>query len=528
VFGRRGTAFALALLLLVVLALHVVGLGGDFLSDDFSHLSVIAKNDAQGTLGDWLVERFLNGLDNGNFAFRPLAFASYALDWRAYGANATGWHLTNLALYFVNALAAATLVGRWLRDAPGRAPGALTAAAAMVAFPFAGEISFWPVGRFDLLAALFSVLYLHALPPAARARPINHAWRVVWLWCALLSKESAIPLPLIASLVCLCAVSTQGTDTLRARIRFAVRETASTWIAFALYLAWRAKLFGSIWKVYPSSSPPHDLAEWLDRVLSVRHVIAANVSSATAWSAIAGALVVAMAAIALAQRQRLPRDISLLGLVLLFCAAMYALAPTFSFPLAPANGDGGRHLYLAWVYASFTLALAAAASCASQWAVVALLVVTVFSEAQSLGKWQAAAREMRRITSRIAAFAERVPRGSYALLYLPDHVGAVLFARNAQGGIVQPPRQPADYLGRMAVMTEEGFDEWSGRLSRMAEPGNAYPANIDGIDKAALYCWNPRSDSIVPLTSGAASRNAAQWRREVAVKVQSAGCFGAL
>jgi hypothetical protein len=514
--------------ILVVLALHVVGLGGDFLSDDFSHLSVIAQNDARGTLGAWLVERFFHGLDNGNFAFRPLAFVSYALDWRAYGANATGWHLTNLALYFVNALAAAALVGQWLRGAPGRGAGALTAAAAMVAFPFAGEISFWPVGRFDLLAALFSLLYLHALPPAATARPINHAWRVLWLWCALLSKESAIPLPLIASLVCLCSVSTQMNDELRGRIRFTVRETASTWIAFALYLAWRAKLFGSIWKVYPSSSPPHDLAEWLDRVLSVRHVIAANVSGTTAWAAIAGALVVVMAAIALAQRQRLPRDIALLGLVLLFCAAMYALAPTFSFPLAPANGDGGRHLYLAWVYASLMLALAAATSCASQWAIVALLAVAVFSEAQSLGKWQAAAREMRRITSRIASFAERVPHGSYALLYLPDHVGPVLFGRNAQGGIVQPPRQPADYLDRMAVMTEEGFDEWSGRLSRMAGPGNAYPANIDGIDKATLYCWNPRSDSIVPLTSGAASRNAAQWRREAAAKLQSAGCFGAL
>ena len=92
-----------------MLALHVVGLGGDFLSDDFSHLSVIAQNDARGTLGTWLVERFFHGLDNGNFAFRPLAFVSYALDWRAYGANATGWHLTNLALYFINALAAASL-----------------------------------------------------------------------------------------------------------------------------------------------------------------------------------------------------------------------------------------------------------------------------------------------------------------------------------------------------------------------------------------------------------------------------------
>jgi hypothetical protein len=396
----------------------------------------------------------------------------------------------------------------------------------MVAFPFAGEISFWPVGRFDLLAALASLLYLHALPPAARARPIDHVWRVLWLWCALLSKESAIPLPLIASLVCVCVAPEHGAGR---RVRFAIRETASTWIAFALYLAWRARLFGSIWKVYPSSSPPHSVGEWFDRVWAIRHVIAGNVSGgAMSWAAIACALVVAVAAIALARQRRLRRDIALLGVVLLLCAAMYALAPTFSFPLAPTNGDGGRHLYLAWVYASLALALAAATAVTSQWAIVALLALTVYGEAQSLRKWQAAAREMRQITRRVAAFAERVPHGGYALLYLPDHIGVALFGRNAQGGIVMRPTQPADYLDRMAVMTEEGFDEWSARLQRMAGPEKAYPANIDSLGKAALYCWNPRSGSIVPLTSGAASHDAAQWRREAAAKLPALGCLGSL
>ena len=281
-----------------MLALHVRGLGGDFLSDDFSHLSVLARNDAQGHLGAWLVERFLHGLDNGNFAFRPLAFASYALDWRLFGADAAGWHATNLALYFANALAGALLVRRWLRlrGADALLP-CLIAAAALVAFPFAGEISFWPVGRFDLLAALFSLLYLHALPPAAPANAINQGWRIVWLLCALLSKESAMPLPLVASLVCVAAGPVSTGRSVSTRVRFALRQTAPTWIVFALYLGYRALLFGSPWKVYPDSAPPHGLVEWLERMWTVRYVVRGTLEATAFPWAIA---VCALAALTLA------------------------------------------------------------------------------------------------------------------------------------------------------------------------------------------------------------------------------------
>src|SRR5271167_3763920 len=130
------------------------GVGGAFLSDDFGHVHAIFNAAKDGELGAWTLQRFYEPLDNGNFAYRPVALATYVGDWILYGANATGWHITNLALYVADGLVAGWLVARWLGQRPAHPlVGGAFAACAFVAFPFAGEIAFWPVGRFDLLAA---------------------------------------------------------------------------------------------------------------------------------------------------------------------------------------------------------------------------------------------------------------------------------------------------------------------------------------------------------------------------------------
>src|SRR5205085_5094662 len=116
-------------------------------------------------LTSWLVERFYRPLGNATFAYRPLAFASYVGDWLLYGARATGWHVTNLLLHLANSAGVGLLVSRWLCLEERRYIGAaLLGACVMATYPFAGEVTFWPVGRFDLLACGFSILYLLRLP----------------------------------------------------------------------------------------------------------------------------------------------------------------------------------------------------------------------------------------------------------------------------------------------------------------------------------------------------------------------------
>ena len=67
---------------------------------------------------------------------------------------AIGHLLFNLA----NVALVGGLAWKWLPQATAsRAAAAAISAAMLAAFPFAGEVSFWLVGRFDLLAALFAL-----------------------------------------------------------------------------------------------------------------------------------------------------------------------------------------------------------------------------------------------------------------------------------------------------------------------------------------------------------------------------------
>src|SRR4249920_3338160 len=96
---RSTLLLLLAATLAVVLAAHLRGIGGAFLSDDYAHLGWVHDASERGTLWSWTLSRFYLPLGSGNYAYRPLAFATYVLDWSAYGANATGWHVTNLILH---------------------------------------------------------------------------------------------------------------------------------------------------------------------------------------------------------------------------------------------------------------------------------------------------------------------------------------------------------------------------------------------------------------------------------------------
>ena len=194
---------AFAAIAMIGLAMQFRGITGAFLGDDFSHLDLISRIDGQSRLWSWTLARFHEPLGNGTFAYRPLAFASFALDWAAYHDDAAGWRITSLILFSVNAILAGAIVARWLKGQSSHAMlGGVVAGSAMFTYPFAGEISYWLAGRFDLLACLFTLLFLRALPLGRRSSPGQHLWRIAFLVCALLSKESAIPLPFDRNTAC--------------------------------------------------------------------------------------------------------------------------------------------------------------------------------------------------------------------------------------------------------------------------------------------------------------------------------------
>jgi len=125
--------------------------------------------------------------------YRPLRTASYWLDYRLYGLDPRGYHLSNLLLHAATSIAALVVARRLL---PFRA--ALFAALLFAVHPIQTESVTYISGRRDLLSGLFVLLGFYAF---LRYRE-EGGWR--WLGAAglayllgLLSKEMAITLPLL-------------------------------------------------------------------------------------------------------------------------------------------------------------------------------------------------------------------------------------------------------------------------------------------------------------------------------------------
>ena len=65
-------------------------LGGYFLADDFSQLAAFGHWERQGTLGAEVMARFAGSIDGVNGFWRPLTFATYALNYLVNRADASG------------------------------------------------------------------------------------------------------------------------------------------------------------------------------------------------------------------------------------------------------------------------------------------------------------------------------------------------------------------------------------------------------------------------------------------------------
>jgi len=99
--------------------------------------------------------------------FRPLAFLSYALDWRLWGLNPFGFHLTNVVVHVVNVALVFRLAFVLFAASEGRAPAAFAVAALFAVHPMLSEAVDYVSARSELLcAAFFFVAWLgfaHAL-----------------------------------------------------------------------------------------------------------------------------------------------------------------------------------------------------------------------------------------------------------------------------------------------------------------------------------------------------------------------------
>ena len=141
------------------------------------------------------------GFFHGEFFgyYRPFGFLAHAFDWAVAGADPRRFHQTNIVLHAVSALLV-LLIGREL--APRSAAGAI--AALLFALHASNhEAVVWISARFDLLATCFS---LAAVWWMVRGAAGEHVVPPLLFLCALLSKESAVALPIAAAGFAVCGL----------------------------------------------------------------------------------------------------------------------------------------------------------------------------------------------------------------------------------------------------------------------------------------------------------------------------------
>ena len=223
--------------------LYLPAMKGDFIFDDI-HLvqnSPITQN--PNFLKEFVGQAFgdplgkdarSKDLEKGMQYYRPLVSLSFWLDYKLWGLNAAGFHLTNILLHMVNVLLLFLLVLRFV----DHTLAAFASACLFAAFPTNFENVAWISGRTDVLALLFLLLSAHCLFSFIRSGSARDTLAAAFFFfLALLSKETVI-LSLLIYAYFVFIHGSQGTN--RPKVYFLLTFA----IAIMLFLLFRSRAIG--------------------------------------------------------------------------------------------------------------------------------------------------------------------------------------------------------------------------------------------------------------------------------------------
>jgi tetratricopeptide (TPR) repeat protein len=244
-------------LALVILCAYANALVNDFVAGD---RQFILKNQAIGnprTLLTSFSSDYWGALGGQAFAYyRPLVILSHFIDYKLYGLNPAGHHLTNIVLH----IAVALLVFRLLLElVPSARLAAFLGSLLFGLQPVQTHAVSYIMGRTDVLATLFFVAGLLCFIRAAQ-NPFGRAW--AWLIAgacacyqlALFSKEMALTLPLVCCGYWFCWARGPA-DQGRARLLISLACLCAT---LGIYLAVRTIVVA----VVPQAAFPDWYAAW--------------------------------------------------------------------------------------------------------------------------------------------------------------------------------------------------------------------------------------------------------------------------
>jgi hypothetical protein len=190
--GNRGRA---------VVAIAALAVHGASLAFDFTYLDdrdLIVDDQAflsrPASLFHAFGRAYMHVVDRGHAYYRPLVTVSYALDAEWSGVRPLGYHATNVALHAIACVLFLALLRRFSLS-PVVAIGA---ALVFAVHPSLAAAVAWIPGRNDSLLAVFALAaWLAFLRDRERPSGAARALHFVFWGLALLTKETAVVLPLV-------------------------------------------------------------------------------------------------------------------------------------------------------------------------------------------------------------------------------------------------------------------------------------------------------------------------------------------
>ena len=231
VTARRAKLLTLAAFFVAGLLSYSNILNAYFLSDDFTQIGRVLAGDFSVTWGE----------SHGGF-FRPLFILSYVLDVFLWERNQFGFHLTNLVLHVLNSFLVYLIADELTKSQQRNF--SLAAGFIFLLHPSHTEAVSWISGRADLLATFFCLLaLLPYLSHLRTKRVLPLALSLLSFWFALLSKESAVCLPL---LILVLTFALNKTSDFRATLARSLKYTLVFVGVFAVYLSVRTFMIGAL------------------------------------------------------------------------------------------------------------------------------------------------------------------------------------------------------------------------------------------------------------------------------------------
>src|SRR5438552_1699871 len=532
-------AVAILVPLVACALFYLPTLTGGFLSDDYSVLGALYGWAHEQRLLAALTAKFGEGLDAPSHYYRPLAMLSFAANFALSGATALPWRVTNLFCHRARGALVCAIARAVVARPHSRLPliAAMFAAAVFLLFPAYVEAVAWVSGRYDVMALAGM---LASVACFQRMRRWSDGWGATALLTAvsaLASKESAALLP---AFVLAIAIGRHWPEGARRAFGSGVRD-ASPWLALGLgYFVLRTAIFGTPFRVYPDSSPLQVLlsGDWLKPLASSGAWLDAAMPLPLARTALLAALVVLIAMGAFASCHDTKVRGGWLAIALSAVLSIVLLLPHVA--VLSSNGEQGRLFYTTSALLGLLVALPWCAPIAGPVPVVGRGLIAVatlmliIAEAALLQpvvrRWADAGTQAKMLVSALARTSRAIPPTGYGLVLVPDHLGNVPFARNAQGGLVSPPSQPAPLSQRLIVQTPADLPSWPEHIERgLVDALQRFPLsevwNVMAQRKSAgnrapshYFCWNADTRELVSM----------QWPAEIATRDWIAAWRGAL